>query len=54
MKKQEIRLTLHRETLLRLDDPTLKHLVLGRRESSVTLDTSNSLCGPTYSETCTG
>ena len=53
MKKQALRLTLHRETLLRLDEPTLKKFGLGRRESSVTLDTSNSLCGPTYSETCT-
>jgi len=54
MKKQVSRLTLHRETLLRLDESTLKRLVLGRLLSGTTLGTSESLCGPTYSENCTG
>lgn len=54
MKKQSPRLTLHRETLLRLDESTLKHLVLGRLQSGTTLATSESLCGPTYSENCSG
>jgi hypothetical protein len=54
MKKQAPRLTLHRETLLRLDEHTLKHLVLGRLQSGTTIETSESLCGPTYWGTCTG
>jgi hypothetical protein len=54
MKKQSPRLTLHRETLLRLDESTLKHLVLGRLQSGTTLGNSDSLCGPTYSENCSG
>jgi hypothetical protein len=52
MKKQAPRLTLHRETLRRLDEPTLKHLVLGRLQRGATTETSESLCGPTFVETC--
>jgi hypothetical protein len=50
MKKQSLHLTLHRETLLRLDESTLKHLVLGRLQSGTTLATSESLCGPSFAE----
>lgn len=52
MKKQTISLTLHRETLLRLDEPTLKHRALGGLQGGTTIETSESLCGPSFAETC--
>jgi hypothetical protein len=52
MKKQAISLTLHRETLRRLDEPTLKRLARGGLRSGTTIETSESLCGPTFVETC--
>jgi hypothetical protein len=52
MKKQMLSLTLHRETLLRLDEPALKHRALGGLQSGTTIETSESLCGPTFVETC--
>ena len=48
MKKQATRLTLHRETLLRLDEPTLQHRVLGGLQTGTTIETSESLCGPSF------
>jgi len=52
MKKQALRLTLHRETLLRLDETNLKNLVQGGLRSGTTIETSNSLCGPSFVEAC--
>jgi hypothetical protein len=49
MKKRLSRLSLNRETLLRLDDPTLRKLpALGYSP----IDPESPLCGPTYWESC--
>ena len=50
MKKSTRRLTLHRETLQRLDERPLRKLVLGGI-AGTTIETSESLCGPSFVET---
>jgi hypothetical protein len=55
MKKQTRRLTLHRETLLRLDETRLRHLAGGG--VATVQDTQepacySPFCGPTFWKTC--
>ena len=55
MKKQARRLTLNRETLLRLEEAPLRRLVAGRAQ--IVPETQepacfSPFCGPTYWETC--
>jgi hypothetical protein len=55
MKKHARRLTLNRETLLRLDETTLRKLEGGA--ATIPQDTQemacySPLCGPTYWKTC--
>ena len=57
MKKHARRLTLNRETLLRLDETTLRKLEGGAVAVTVPQDTQemacySPLCGPTYWKTC--
>jgi hypothetical protein len=56
MKKQTRRLTLHRETLLRLDDAPLRALAGGGAVTIVpeTQEPAcySPLCGPTFWKTC--
>jgi hypothetical protein len=57
MKKQPRRLTLNRETLLRLDETTLHKLGGGGGAVIITPETQemacySPLCGPTYWKTC--
>ena len=55
MKKQARRLTLNRETLLRLEEAPLRRLVAGRAViSPETREPAcySPFCGPTYWETC--
>ena len=50
MKKRLSRLILSRETLRRLDEPTLRKL---SAHGGSTIDPESPLCGPTYWESCT-
>jgi hypothetical protein len=56
MKKTTRRLTLSRETILRLDEPKLRTVVRGGNtllaEDTQDVGCESPLCGPTYWETC--
>jgi len=56
MKKKVSRLTLHRETILRLDEPKLRTLAGGAVAGVVPLSQEKGcmspLCVPSYWETC--
>jgi hypothetical protein len=54
MKKKPHRLTLSRETILRLDEPKLRTLRGGQAIVGDTQDVGceSPLCGPTYWESC--
>jgi hypothetical protein len=54
MRKRTRRLTLHRETLLRLDETSLRRLPAGgaRIVQDTEPDCASPLCGPTYWESC--
>jgi hypothetical protein len=55
MKKRPTRLTLHRETLRRLDERTLRQTPAGLvpvAQDTQEPDCFSPLCGPTYWKTC--
>jgi hypothetical protein len=55
MRKRTHRLTLHRETLLRLDDAPLRRVAAGTAESLRETEESACIsprCGPSFWETC--